>query len=391
MSSATRKALVLSGGGAYGAFAVGVMKALSAGRSPSTDYQLLKADIFTGTSVGAFNAALMVSGWEQDCLKSALRLEDIWLNRIAERPGGSENGIFRLKGNPVEYLDVSHLRSPVRVAAHLVRDALVAGGYALDRTANFLASSQPLINRAIQLVNVASFIDTEPYQDLLRNVIDEEKILHSPMSFRAIATDWITGRAVPFGNEDFKGECGIKAIMASSALPGIFPPVVMGADVLVDGGVVDNTPLKTAIDLGATELHVVYLDPQPKFIPVKGEPSTIDTLIRVYTLMLAANVQQDFETARRINAGIRALPHYAQTGQSSLGEARNFLGVASRPLNSSGASYKTLIVHRYFPTSVLGGDTGMLDFGLDRIARIIEEGERVALVHDCIENRCILN
>ncbi len=58
-------ALVLSGGGAYGAFAIGIMKALYAGASPATNYQPLKADIFTGTSVGAFNAAVMVGQKER--------------------------------------------------------------------------------------------------------------------------------------------------------------------------------------------------------------------------------------------------------------------------------------------------------------------------------------
>src|SRR5690242_12761877 len=87
-----RTALVLSGGGAYGAFAVGVLKALSAGRSPATGYRPLQANIFIGTSVGAFNAALMVNGREQDSLEAALQLEDIWLNRVAEKPGGCGNG-----------------------------------------------------------------------------------------------------------------------------------------------------------------------------------------------------------------------------------------------------------------------------------------------------------
>src|SRR5262249_25102831 len=46
---ASKTAVVLSGGGAYGAFAVGVMKVLFAGRSPATRYQVCDADIFTGT------------------------------------------------------------------------------------------------------------------------------------------------------------------------------------------------------------------------------------------------------------------------------------------------------------------------------------------------------
>ena len=55
--SAQEAALVLSGGGAYGAFEVGIMKALFAGRSPATRYRPLEAKIFTGTSVGAFHVA----------------------------------------------------------------------------------------------------------------------------------------------------------------------------------------------------------------------------------------------------------------------------------------------------------------------------------------------
>ena len=56
-----RQAVILSGGGANGAYEVGVLKALLTGQSPATDFQPLDPDIFTGTSVGAFNAALLVS------------------------------------------------------------------------------------------------------------------------------------------------------------------------------------------------------------------------------------------------------------------------------------------------------------------------------------------
>jgi len=63
-----KSALVLSGGGAYGAFAVGIMKVLFAGRSPATEYQPLDANIFAGTSVGAFNAAVMVGDTAHDVI-----------------------------------------------------------------------------------------------------------------------------------------------------------------------------------------------------------------------------------------------------------------------------------------------------------------------------------
>jgi len=53
----SKQAAILSGGGATGAFEVGVLKALIKGMSPATGNQPLSFDIVTGTSVGAFNAA----------------------------------------------------------------------------------------------------------------------------------------------------------------------------------------------------------------------------------------------------------------------------------------------------------------------------------------------
>ena len=56
-----RSAIVLSGGGAKGAFEVGVLLALAEGRSAATGHRPLSTDIYTGTSVGAFNATFLAS------------------------------------------------------------------------------------------------------------------------------------------------------------------------------------------------------------------------------------------------------------------------------------------------------------------------------------------
>jgi len=47
------------------------------------------------------------------------------------------------------------------------------------------------------------------------------------------------------------------AVLASSAIPGIFPPVVISGDQYVDGGMVDPAGLETALELGATRIYVV--------------------------------------------------------------------------------------------------------------------------------------
>lgn len=383
-------AMVLSGGGAYGAFAVGVMKVLFAGRSPSTHYQPLNPAIFSGTSVGSFNAAAMAGSPNESNLDSALRLENIWLQQIAERPGRCGNGVFRLRGDPAELLNSSCLRSPDRIAAQLAGDSVVYGSYFLFRTANFLASSEPWQDRLVQLVNIGSFVDTTPYRDLLHQVINEENIRQSSKKLVIVATNRVTGNAVLFQNSEFHDHLGIHAIRASSAIPGVFPPVTIGRDSFVDGGVVENTPLKPAIDLGATELHVVLLDPRQTNVRVSGEASTADTILRAYSEMMAVIVREDIETARWINAGLRALAHYRETQQVSPGEVEDFLKVAGLFLANRNVHYKPLTVHVYFPEKSLGGALGMLDFRLDPIVKTIAEGERVALLHDCSKSRCVV-
>lgn len=49
----------------------------------------------------------------------------------------------------------------------------------------------------------------------------------------------------------------IEAILASSAIPGVFPPVVLGGRTLVDGVVATGTPISTAVALGSTHLTIV--------------------------------------------------------------------------------------------------------------------------------------
>jgi len=387
--SAQEAALVLSGGGAYGAFEVGIMKALFAGRSPATRYRPLEAKIFTGTSVGAFNAAVMASDPGLSSLDAAVRLEEIWLQRIAARPGKCGNGIFRVRGDPADYFDPAFLGSPAAIAGRIGNDCLTAGGYWLTRTANFLASSAPLASRLSELVNIGSFVDCTAYHDLLRDVLREEEILHSSKRLRIIATNWNTGQAVYFDNADFYGERGLHSVMASTAIPGIFPPVQIDGDTYVDGGVVENTPLSAAVDLGATEMHVIFVDPAPYLIPLRASPNSVDTLLRVYYLMLATKIKEDIQTAKWINDGIRVLQGFEQSRGLTPSAAVDLVKAASK-LFEENTRYRVITVHRYHPQSVLGGDFSMLDYELDPIVRIIAEGERSALTHDCEASQCLL-
>lgn len=388
--SATETAMVLSGGGAYGAFAVGVMKVLFAGRSPATNYQPLNPRIFTGTSVGSFNASVMVSSPNKSTLDTALHLESIWFDHVAQKPGQCGNGIFRLRGNPADLINPGCLQSPIALASDFANDTVAFSTYFLTRSANLVASSQALPDRVLQTINVGSFIDLEPFHELLHKVINEADVFHSSRKLAIIATNWITGKPARFDNSSFHEDIGVRAIMASTAIPGIFPVVEIDKDLYVDGGVVENTPLKPAIDLGANELHVVILDPKHADVRINAHASTVDSILRFYCEMLATIVNEDIETARWINAGIRAVEHYRRSGEASESEVWDFLRVANQFLANPDAHYKPLKIHLYFPETTLGGALGMLDFRLDPIVRMIGEGERVAMLHNCAQSRCVL-
>lgn len=63
----------------------------------------------------------------------------------------------------------------------------------------------------------------------------------------------------------------VEAVWASCAIPGIFPPGAHDARPLVDGGVIDNIPIKPVRTIGASSVMAVYLNRRPEFA---GEPST---------------------------------------------------------------------------------------------------------------------
>jgi predicted acylesterase/phospholipase RssA len=74
---ASKQAMVLSDDGSYGRYEIGVMKALCTGASPATDCKPLNADIVVGTSVGAFNAVVMVAHSRAHPAAAIAYLEDL--------------------------------------------------------------------------------------------------------------------------------------------------------------------------------------------------------------------------------------------------------------------------------------------------------------------------
>lgn len=154
-------------------------------------------DLWVGTSVGALNAAFMAG---RPGPGAAAQLAGVW-GRLRRRD------VF-----PTDTL--RHLRG-------------VAG------------RERALVSAA----NLGRLVRTHlPYRDL------ED----APTPVTVVAVDVLTSTDVALSRGP-----AVEAVLASAAIPGVFPPVVLGGRHYMDGGVVDNAPLSHAVALGADEVWVL--------------------------------------------------------------------------------------------------------------------------------------
>jgi NTE family protein len=207
----TRRALVLSTGGAWGAFEVGVLEELIVRRG-------LDFEIFCGISAGTLNAAVLSQAqlYSADPARSLLSLQDafstlrtLWLDRIT----GSDS-IF---------------------CSRLLGIAGIA-------------------------VGADSVYDTTPLENKIRELANPTRIAQSGRRLRIQYTVLETGELVTVTES---GTEIVKGILASASIPVFFPPVRFGGQHLVDGGVRQMTPLSTAFDSEPPPdiIYVIYAQP----------------------------------------------------------------------------------------------------------------------------------
>jgi predicted acylesterase/phospholipase RssA len=383
-------AVVLSGGGAYAAYEIGVMKALLLGESAATGFQPLEPGIFTGTS--AVNAALMVSRSGEPAAAALQYLESVWLNDFAGNPSEPGNGVFRIRLNPIPYSNFQYvLGQPSQPFFDLAGDLMSLGRTLLQRGTDFALSTGSLESRAVKFVDLASIISTEPFQETLRRVVNLDDIQASDRLLRIATTNWQTGEVTTFGNQDFSSDDGYNVLQASSAIPGIFSPVPIGTEHFVDGGLVMNTPLKPAIKEGATELHIIYLDPKVENIPLTKLQNTLDTFDRSLAISFATKANQDIDNLRWINDGLDALANInGSTDPDREMEALMRTVSRVREKGAQGTRYRKLTLHRYHPEDDLGDGLGILDFSVPAIQRLIQRGFEDGVRHSCKQSGCIL-
>ncbi len=196
-------AFVLSGGGARGALQVGALRALlECGERP---------DVIIGTSIGSWNGAVLALN---PTLAGVEAVEGAWRTAHPSRV---------LLG----------MEPPVNTAQAL---AAMRALTAVRR----LAAGEP------------SLYSDAGMRQMIARLLGDTTFEQMAVPLRIIATDITHGTRAIFGTGPVA-----PAVLASSAIPGIFPPVRIGEAVYVDGGALDNASVETALALGARRIFVL--------------------------------------------------------------------------------------------------------------------------------------
>ncbi len=101
-----------------------------------------------------------------------------------------------------------------------------------------------------------SLFDAAPTERLLRERFGLTTFAALRVPFAAVACDIVAGHEVVLRDGDV-----VAAVLASSALPGIYPPIERGTQLLIDGGIVNNLPIDVVRAMGADVVVAVDLLP----------------------------------------------------------------------------------------------------------------------------------
>lgn len=118
---------------------------------------------------------------------------------------------------------------------------------------------------------------------LIRSNTGFSRLQDYPTSLVVLGTEIRTGREIAMDSGPT-----VRSLLASAAIPGVFPPVRIGEHMLVDGGVGNNTPVSHAVSLGADEVYVL---PAGHVCDREDLPtSALATLLRSLTIMLGTRL-----------------------------------------------------------------------------------------------------
>jgi NTE family protein len=95
-------------------------------------------------------------------------------------------------------------------------------------------------------------VDPSPLRRLIDRNLSFERLEETRLPCHVVATDLLEGIEVRIASGSVT-----QALLASAAIPGVFPPVRLDGRYLIDGGVANHTPVSAAVELGAKRVYVL--------------------------------------------------------------------------------------------------------------------------------------
>jgi len=311
-------ALVLTGGGARAAYQVGVLSAIAKfiPRHHATPFPII-----CGTSAGAINSTALAC--YASCFHLGVKkLEWVWKN---------------LKTHHVYHSDT------MRVFGHIGRGML----------ASFQADYANKKSR--------SLLNNEPLRQLLNDVIDYNRIDNNIIkgyldAVSVTASSYSSGNSISFYQSKSSISPWFRAkrrglptqltnehLLASAAIPLVFPSVKIQREHLGDGSIHQLSPLSPAIHLGGRKLFIVGVE-QPKE-PLHARennphPPTASTIAgHLLDGIFSDTLQSDLERMHRINQTLEQLPAEYKKSHEGLKKIDSFLINPSHDFNAMAVEY----------------------------------------------------
>lgn len=346
-------ALVLSGGGARAAYQVGVLKYLV-----ENFKEEFRPSILCGTSAGAINAAFLAQHMD-DFEHGVNELVKLWESL-------SVSDIFTVQ-------DVNLSRLGFKLAVDAVRGRLWKN-----------------------ISRFQSVFDTAPLSDFLNQIIDVNKI-HANIENRNLdaltitATEYGTGKAIIFVESNSRELCWsrvqresrnvqicVQHVLASAAIPLVFPSIPIDGVYYGDGSMRDKSPFSPAAKLGADKIFAIgvrSLDMQSSH-PSKMYPSIASIGGTLADSIFVDALDADFENLSRINRilELSQLPSYKAIDAFFLRPSQDLGRPANAHLRNLPAKYRN--VFQGFGTSrdTSSGFLSYLLFSSDYARELIKMG-----------------
>lgn len=232
------RALVLSGGSSKLAYSVGCLQYLMGELH-------INYDAYVGVSAGAINSAFLAQFKSGEETLASESLKKLWLSL--------DNSKIYKHWKPFKFL------------------------HAITKNALY---------------------DSSPMHSLVRANLDINKIRSSGKIVEVGATSLSSGKYTMFDgyNKNF-----IDSVLASAAFPVAFEAVMIDDHLWSDGGLKSISPLKAAIDLGATEIDLIVTHPQTRIKKFIINPNIFDIFIRSLDLATDKIMYNDIEKLEMYN------------------------------------------------------------------------------------------